>query len=155
MKDHQVAHFGTQLCSFYLTDMKSNRLLGSKEMTLEWELFVLPYLQCMLKCFRFNDILNQASQIWHQSIHHHWFWTFYSLKTAAFHFMMYKKESYGCVNDQKLWSHWIRNWEEEWRGEDHELSHAAITQRMEKRFDIKYMLHTTKFLTQDFLLSSR
>jgi hypothetical protein len=108
--------------------MKSNRLLSSKEMTLEWGLFVLPYLQCMLKCFRFNDILNQASQIWHQSIHHHWFWTFYSLKTAAFHFMIYKKESYGCVNDPKLWSQWIRNWG---GGGDHELSHAAITQRRE------------------------
>jgi len=36
MKDHQVAHFGTQLCSFYITDItKSNRLLGSKDMTLE------------------------------------------------------------------------------------------------------------------------
>ena len=41
--------------------------------------------------------------------------------------------------------------ESETRGGDHELSHAAITQRMEKWFDIKYMLHTTKSLTQDFL----
>jgi hypothetical protein len=37
--------------------------------------------------------------------------TIYSFNTVHFIVMLYKKESYGCVNDPKLWRHWIRNWE--------------------------------------------
>jgi len=40
-------------------------------------------------------------------------------------------------------------------GKDHELSHVAVTQRMECTFGTKYVLHTRKFLSPDFLLSSR
>ena len=46
--------------------------------------------------------------------------------------------------------------EEKWRGwEDHELNHATTTKRMEQVYGIKYVLNTTKPLTQDFLLFSR
>ena len=79
--------------------------------------------------------------------------TTYSFKTIALHCDFVQEGKLWLYQQSKIMEALNQKLGEKWRGrgEDHELNHATTTKRMEEMYGIKYVLHTTTSLTQDFL----